>query len=735
MARQPAEPPAAALLIILEEAIMKSLLKSPSSPLWSVLVLAAARSALAAEDAATVNDDNPLQEVVVSGTADPATSSATGLSLTLRETPQSVTVVQQDRIQSQSLTNVNDLLDLVPGINVERVETDRTQYDARGFDITNFQVDGIGLPLISGLQTGDLDTALWDRVEIVRGADGMMTGVGNPSATVNYVRKRPTADFEASIDAMFGSWNQKRLDADVSGPLTGDGTLQGRLIFAHDDKQSYLDYNHVSRNVYGGLLSWDITPQLKATVGYTRQQNDSDGVLWGALPLSYSDGTQIQDYPRSATTSANWTYWNILDQTAFAELAYAFGDGWSAKGILTYRRWDEAARLLYAYGYPDRDTGLGIEGTSGLYPSHYRQYLVDFYASGPFELFGRQHSLAFGFSAGRSDGREYEGFSDDVYAYPDYRTWGQVAIPQMSYPDPILQTNTRDQLFRLYAAAHLNFTDAFKGVVGLSAAKVDTTGTSYGVDESRLNAKASPYAGLLYDLSNHVTLYGSYTSIFNPQSEVDAANRRLSPAVGYSYEAGLKSEWFDKRLYATVAGFRSRQNNLATYAGVFGEDSSVGPPGGSYYSGVDTTSTGYELEVAGRVTDRWQISGGYADFTLKDDTGADPRPYVPHHTLKLSSSFTLVPAWELKVGGNVQWQNATYYVDSGVTTLDGGYGVVRQPSYAILELAASARLTQHLQAYLNLHNLTDRTYLASLLWGQAYYAAPRNVTFSLDYRF
>ncbi len=323
--------------------------------------------------------------------------------------------------------------------------------------------------------------------------------------------------------------------------MSPGGTVQGRLIYAHDDHQSYLDYYRVNRNVVGALLSWDITSRLKATVGYSRQQNNADGALWGALPLSYSDGTQIQDYPVSASTAADWTFWDVQDQSAFAELAYAFHDGWSAKGIVTYRKFDASAKLLYGYAYPDRDTGLGVFGSSGEYPDKYRQYLIDLYASGPYELFGRRHELAIGFSAGRSDGREDEGYSEDELDYPSYHLWGQIGIPEPSYPAPVQQVKTRDQLFRVYAATHLNFTDRLKGVFGFSAAKLETTGDSYGVDQSRLNSKASPYAGLLYDLTSNVTLYGSYTNIFNPQSQVDVGGRRLAPAVGYSYEAGSRA--------------------------------------------------------------------------------------------------------------------------------------------------------------------------------------------------
>jgi outer membrane receptor for ferric coprogen and ferric-rhodotorulic acid len=123
---------------------------------------------------------------------------ATGLDMSLRETPQSVTILTRPGSSDFGLTNVNDLLAQVTGVNVEKVETDRTYYNSRGFDITNFQVDGIGLPLIWGIQFGDLDTVLFDRVEVVRGANSMMTGTGNPSATINYVRKRPTEDFQAT---------------------------------------------------------------------------------------------------------------------------------------------------------------------------------------------------------------------------------------------------------------------------------------------------------------------------------------------------------------------------------------------------------------------------------------------------------------------------------------------------------------------------------------------------------
>lgn len=688
-----------------------------------------------AEEASDASASPNRNDIIVTGWLERENDAATGLSLTLRETPQSLTVINRDRMDDFALTNVNDLLAQVVGINVERYETDRTEYNSRGFDITNFQLDNIGLPLRWGIQFGDLDTALFDRVEAVRGANAIMTGIGNPSATINYVRKRPTRELQVSASAMLGSWDQKRVEADVSGSLDASGTLTARLIFAHDDRDSYLRYNRTNRNVYGAILAWEVVPHLTATVGYTRQDNESDGVLWGALPLLYSNGERIP-YPVSASTSPEWTYWDVHDQNAFAELAYAADNGWQAKGRFTYIRRRSKANLFYAYGYPDKDTGLGIGGMSGIYTSPSEQYLGDFLASGPVKLFGREHELALGLSTARMDSREYEAFSDEYPEYPSVSEWAengfQVARP--TYPEAYLAEKTRDDLTRAYAALHLNLTDALKAVVGASAMWLKTTGFSYDVDQSRKNSEVSPYFGAVFDVTSNISFYASYTSIFNPQIEVDVTNRRLDPAKGTSLEGGIKSEWLDKRLYVSAALFRARQSNLAEAAGQF-EPGEGGQPGDTYYRGVDTTSKGFEIELTGHVTDRWTVSGGYTGLRIRDHDGDPTRTFVPNKSLKLATTYA-VPEWrDLKLGAQLRWQNGIGVIDSDIVDI----GIVtdpvtiRQKGYAVLDLMAGIRLVDHLRASVNVRNVTDTRYLSSLKWGQAFYAAPRSALFTLSF--
>lgn len=688
--------------------------------LLTTALLALPRAAWAGPGSEADSNDQQSQ-IVVTGAATQPSRSATGLALTPRETPQSITVIDQQRMQDFQLTNINDLLDQTVGINVERVETDRTYYNSRGFDITSFQVDGIGLPFPYGIQYGDLDTALFDRVEAVRGANALMTGVGNPSATINYVRKRPTDTLQATATAQAGSWNRWRGEADVSVPVTD--TVAVRAIYAHESRDSYLDYNHVNRNVYGLIAAWKVTPQLTATVGYSRQDNDADGVLWGALPLTYKDGSRIP-YARSATTSAPWTFWDTTDQRAFGELAYDLGRGWQAKGVFTYANNKQQARLLYAFGTPDKATGLGIQGQVGAYPSETDQYLGDFTASGPLHLFGREHQLAFGVSTGRLDNRQWQGSGNNLVAYPAVPNLAASVIADPGTGPITLEANSRLDVTRVYGAAHLSVTDRLKAVVGASATWLKADGFSYGANLYRKNRDVSPYAGFTYDLTPNVSFYGSYTSIFNPQDESDVRGRRLDPITGSSVEGGLKSEWFGGRLYATASLFRAKQKNLATVAGQYGVGD-PGKPGTNYYTGLDTTSRGFEIELGGKVTDNWTISGGYTGLEIEDNAGNPARVFVPTKSFKLATTYAVPELRDLKMGAQLRWQNKVRSPDFTVT----------QNDYAVLDLMGSIRLVDHVRAAINVRNVTDSSYLGSLMWGQAYYGAPRSVLGSLTFTY
>mgnify|MGYP000576629229 CR=1 FL=1 len=122
------------------------------------------------------------------------------------------------------------------GINVEQYETNRTEFNSRGFQIMLTQIDGVGMTNDWGTVVGQEDTYLFERIELIRGANGLLTGVGNASGTINYVRKRPTNKDGGEVIATAGSYDLGRLALDYNKVFTADGSWAGRLVVAHEDK-------------------------------------------------------------------------------------------------------------------------------------------------------------------------------------------------------------------------------------------------------------------------------------------------------------------------------------------------------------------------------------------------------------------------------------------------------------------------------------------------------------------
>lgn len=675
-----------------------------------------------------------LSDIVVTGSAPVRTErsgaytvrqsrSATGLALSPRETPQSVSVVTRSQMDDFRLDSVNAVLEATPGVTVEKVETDRTYYTSRGFDITNFQVDGIGLPFTYGNVVGDLDTAIYDRVEITRGATGLTSGTGNPSATVNHVRKRPTAAFQASAGLKLGSWDDRRVEADVAGPLTASRSVRGRLVVAAQDKDSYLDRYSQDKHVLYGALEADLGERTVLTLGHTRQENRPKGLLWGALPLNFTDGTPTA-YDRSTSTSANWTYWNSSTATTFLEAQHEFEGGWSARALLT--RIDQASdgKLFYAYGTPDRSTGAGLFA----YPSHYRldntQKILDLRANGPFELAGRKHELMFGASLAKSGLQDSSMHGQGIgTALPDLATWDG------SYPEPAFDvpgggSDLSERQRSVFAATRLNPADDLKLILGANATSVETTGTSYGANRARTETRTSPYVGAIYDVTPGWSVYASRTAIFKPQSEVREAAagsfERLTPATGSSVEAGVKGEWFDKRLNGSFALFKTRQDNLASNPRHVGIQ--------AVHEGVDTIARGFELELSGAVTPRLKLNAGYTQLSIEDDAGREARTFTPRRLLRVAGTYQIPVIEKLKVGAALNARSATHRDQ-------GGGAAARQPGYALLDLMARYDFSEQLSATVNLHNATDKRYLTSLYWAQGYYGAPRHGSVSLNWKY
>lgn len=171
-------------------------------------------------------------------------ATATRLVLKPRETPQSISVVTRQHMDDFALNTVDAVMRHTPGITVSAYDTDRTNYYSRGFSINNFQYDGIPSAVRNvAYSAGNTlsDMAIYDRIEVLKGASGLLSGAGSLGGTINLVRKKPTADFQGHATLGAGSWDNYRSELDVSGPLTETGNVRGRAVAAYQDKHSFID--------------------------------------------------------------------------------------------------------------------------------------------------------------------------------------------------------------------------------------------------------------------------------------------------------------------------------------------------------------------------------------------------------------------------------------------------------------------------------------------------------------
>ncbi|AVS73752.1 TonB-dependent siderophore receptor [Paracidovorax cattleyae] len=672
-----------------------------------------------------------------------AMSTATKLDLSMRETPQAVTVISRQRMDDLGLSDMNDVVNSTPGVVFLKQGPIRQQYYARGFQVDNLMFDGLAsnINLTSGLSTDLLlsDLAIYDRVEVVRGAAGLTQGSGSPSAAINLVRKRPTSEKQLSITTAVGSWDRYRAEIDASGPLNEAGTLRGRVVAARQNEKSFQDVVDKKRTLFYGVLEADLGRDTRLTIGASAQEEDSHNG-WGGLPTAW-DGSDL-GLPRSTYLGNTWGTWNKKNKSAFAELDQRLAGGWSLK---------LSANGLWS------DVDIFSSNIRSSRPNVFRQYTGDYlydethrsfdaHAKGPFTFLGREHELVTGVSY--RDGM-FNGNGGGVYTAEnmDIFNWNHnAAIPTTINPDSWF-SHSREKVKSAYATTRLSLADPLKLIVGGRMDWYDFKGHYVWSDaDYKVNRHLTKYAGLIYDLDANHSAYVSYTDIFKPQNYLDVNNALLKPVTGKNYEIGLKGEYFGGALNTSVALFRTDEKNRAKAV----SNQSLCPGYDSdatcYEAAGLVRSNGIDLEVSGALTPDLQIGAGYTHAKATYRQGENPdnigRLYntaIPINTLKLTTAYRLP-------GQLSNWRvGATVYRQSGIynesTNSDGTLQHVEQRGYTLLDLMVSWQATTNLHLQLNIGNVFNKTYYQgiggnwSLSTGYNTYGAPRNAMLTAKYKF
>jgi len=676
--------------------------------------------AAAAPAAAASAADNAQTVVVTTKRENRVSKGATGLEMAVKDTPQTISTIEAQDIKDFGATGSNEALRMGTGINVEQYETNRASYNSRGFDIQLTQLDGVGMANSWGTVVGQQDTFLFDKIELIRGANGLLTGVGNASGTINYVRKRPTNKDGGEIDLSGGSWNNYRGAIDYNKVLTDDGSWAARVIATHDDGDSYLRSLHNRKTNLYGVVDGQIGEHGVLTVGASYQDARQKSPMWGALTFARADGSQAE-FDVSSSSSQDWTYWNTKTRTAFAEYTHDLGSGWEAKLTYNHQDTDQQTKIFYAYSLSGvlnaDDTGL----VGWPYRSHdiTRSDMVDATLSGKFDAFGRKHELLLGVTRSRaSTASDTYAVADDEIgqALPAFPYGGDV-YAEPEWGDATRASSGNQTLTRLYGVTRIAVTDSLKAIVGVNAVRLHREGSAiYGsggnVTEPN-SQKVSPYVGATYDVTRDTLAYVSYSDIFQNQDQSDVNGDVLAPVKGVNVETGVKSEWLDRKLLTTFALFQARERGLATYGG-------IDATGNYWYYAEDIKSKGYEAEVTGRLSADTRLTLGFTHLALLGPDGHSTYTWVPRNTanFRFDTRAAALPALRLGVEG--RWQSVVNY-----GTHQGGYTVAN--GFAAWEF--NPRTTVRL----NVNNLLNKKYITGVEYG-GFYGAPTNGTLSLEYK-
>ncbi|WP_027017098.1 TonB-dependent siderophore receptor [Comamonas composti] len=675
-------------------------------------------------------------------------STSTKLPLSIRETPQSLTVVTRQKMDDQGMLSIDDVANSTTGVTLNRISDDRSSYYARGFAIGSFLQDGV--PISYEADTSTYDTmAMYDHVEVVRGPTGLMTGVGDPSGTINFVRKRAPRETQRSLTLRGGSWNQAVGELDLGGALNADGSARGRVVASLQSRDHFTDGYSSKRQLLYGTAELDLGRDTTLSVGGSYVNEDNPGSQWMGVPRAF-DGSPLP-ISRSQRFSPSWSKWDKKEVSLFADLEHRFDSGWKARLAARALQATSALDGAYlVYGGIDHQGRTLYDVAGGPYDYDKKQLSLDASAQGPVRLFGREHDLAFGIS------RRTIRWNDLGYSYlsphgdwliaegVDPLTWNPDSLDRSSLLAEDLWTRRqKTTLTSAYATGRFLLAAPLSLIAGARLDWYDFSNAqrqgSWSKDRAfKESAHVTPYAALTYDLNDSHSVYASYTSIFRPQDYLDVSGSMLPPVEGRNFELGLKGSYLHERVNLAMAVFNTTQDNLPQ---AIADIASCTVATNCYRSVGKVKSRGVDVDINGEILPRLNAGLGYtytqakiAGDSTDGDHGAPYASHTPRHQLKLSAMYHLggdLDAW--RVGGGLRYQSRT---TSESTTRAEGY-VMRQSAYAVADLVVGYRVSRQLDLQLNISNLFDKHYYQTLGTnnGANYFGTPRRLLLSAKYQF
>ena len=666
-------------------------------------------------DAISVTSDYESATGPVDGYRATRSSSATKTDTAIRDIPQSISVIPVSVLNDLGSISVERALDFAGGVSKQNNFGGLTlyEYSVRGFTTSEFYKDGFsanrGYPSTP-------DVVSIERIEVLKGPAASLYGRGDPGGTVNIVTKKPRPEAFASLHTSAGSWDRYRTALDVNTPLDENGNVLSRVNLAIEDGQSFRDHVDRERVFVAPSFSWQLNPDTTLLVEseFVRHRSTFDrGIV---APNNAWSGVSRSTFLGEPNDGDIDNHNNLLQ----AALEHHLNDAWKLRLASHYKQ----GKL---WGFASEARALNADGHT--VNRRYRERDNDWHDSitqlelrGLFDTGPWQHELLIG--------SEYENYRKNERVTTIAGSPYAVDIDQPVYGEPKPGgARSGTDFFEHVESRALNlqdqilFTDTLRGMLGARLERFEQ-----GIDDHTRNTTnrqqhdaLTQRAGLLYQLTPEIGLFANASTSFKPNNGLDAAGRSFDPEEGVGYEIGIKSELFDDRLSSTLAAFHIEKKNVLA----------LDPGTDTSRAMGKARSQGFDLQVAGQVTDAVRVIGAFAYIDAEVTEGDKVIPTGSRILGVAKHSGSLLGVYAFKDGrlrGSDLGAAFTYVGDrSGEAGSD-----FELPAYHTVDLLAHYKASDNVTVGLNLNNIFDEKYFErsySNYWVNP--GEPRNFTVSL----
>lgn len=610
------------------------------------------------------------------------------------DVPVSLSVIDADKILEQGFTNIGDVLRYTPGASVGQGEGHRDQITIRGQNSTaDFFIDGLRDDVQYFRPLYNIE-----QIEILRGANAMIFGRGGGGGVVNRVIKKPVVDgYIRSLTASMDTFGE------VSGALDYNQAVNDTSAFrinafveslgnhrdAFDGDRFAINPTYLSR----------LTPDTQLLLSY--EYVNDERVIDRGVPSEDLDGdgiaSPVKGYRDTFFGSPTHNYTLLQAHIVRARVDHTFSDNLQGNATVQYADYNKIYQNLYPSAIDTLAGQVQLDGYRD--PTNRENLIFQGNMIAEVETGPLAHTLLVGaeFADQQSANHRFDNvFLDNGDDQIFFDLSNPLRIPAFSFSNLVRDRESDVEVMSVYAQDQIDLGRYFKLIAGVrfDAFEIDVNDMFASEQFNRKDEEVSPRVGLIFKPMENVSAYASYSKSFLPQSgdqflSLSASAAELRPEEFENQEIGIK--WDIRPDLGLTAALFSLERDTALPT----------PDAENRFRAIVETD-GFELQLNGRLTDRWSVDAGYSFLDSSIIGGADDgnvTGQVPENMFSLWNRYEATE--QLGFGLGVIYQDEQFVAsDSSVLV----------PDFTRVDAAVFYELKSGTLLQLNVENLLEEEY-------------------------